>query len=531
MEPRINEGDLVVLKTGSYGIGDVVGYQSKALQRVVMHRIVEDSPEGYVTQGDNNDWLDTDRPTDADVIGKEWLHVPGAGKWLVKARSPGVAALLLGLLTLTFFLGNEKKKRRARTGKGPEVPRIALDSLTSSQKTMLAGCGVAALIFFLLAAISFRQPLVSPISADAAYEHVGDFDYSAQVEPNPVYPGGKVEPGRPVFLRLVDQLDVSFTYQLSSKAPHKVSGQAMMFARIRGATGWTKAIPISRIRAFEGDQVKLDGTLDFDKIQSVSKTVQDITGLTESEQVVELVPRIDVQGQVAGESISEQFTPTLAFQMDTYQFRVAAGTPEAAAAGGAPALSDPLHQTEPGEVSVSDIRSNSLNLLGASVGIRSARTVSLLGLLAAAIAAAVLWLRFSRPAHRDESALIAAQYGEWLIPIESSQAQSQQKIVRVKSIEALVRLAELYERMILHQEGETSHTYLVEEEGVVYCYQTADATEGRVTERKPASRPHFGSRRSREEQRKVEVARLREELSEIEAEVLQQNKAGRPEDQ
>ena len=45
-------------------------------------------------------------------------------------------------------------------------------------------------------------------------------------------------------------------------------------------------------------------------------------------------------------------------------------------------------------------------------------------------------------------------------------------ILDVTTMEGLVRLAERYERMILHEVFEGVHSYLVEEDGVVYRYRT-----------------------------------------------------------
>ena len=533
MQPEYYEGDLVVLrKADGYVKGDIVGYESSSIKRTILHRIHDFRDGALVTKGDNNSWLDSDRPKSADVIGKAWLHVPGAGKWLAKTRSPAVATTLIALVALTFFLGSEKKKRRARKGKGPQLPRIAFGSFTDQQKTWLAVPAGLLLAFLLLAAISFRQPLVSAISSDAAYEHVGTFDYSADVKKNPVYPTGKVEPGRPIFLRLVDKLDVSFTYRLKTDVDHQIAGQAGLFAQVKGATGWTKTIPLQTAKTFKGDEVRLSGTLEFARVQRISQQVQKITGLPESGQTVELTPRVTITGDMAGQEVSEQFAPTLAMQMDTFQVQLTPGDVGSSDAEGA---ATPLRQSQPGEVKISETQANDLSLLGLSLDIQSTRMGSLAGALLALIALGLLWMRFSNPAHADEASLIQAQYGDWLIPVESMRAQSQQKAVQVKSMEALVRLAELYERMILHESADGIHSYFVEEEGLVYYYQALNDQKpeqlqaAAATSATAPAAPKFSGRKLREERRRDEVARLKQDLTDIEAEVLRE-KAGPTED-
>ena len=46
--------------------------------------------DGFVTQGDNNDWLDEDQPTEDEILGRLFLRIPQGGKALDALRSPGI---------------------------------------------------------------------------------------------------------------------------------------------------------------------------------------------------------------------------------------------------------------------------------------------------------------------------------------------------------------------------------------------------------------------------------------------------------
>ena len=95
MEPGFQTGDLAILRPAdSYAVGDVVAYRSESLDTIVMHRIVAGDANGFVTQGDNNDWLDEDRPTEGEILGTLFLRVPLAGKAIGAVRSPAVLAVL-----------------------------------------------------------------------------------------------------------------------------------------------------------------------------------------------------------------------------------------------------------------------------------------------------------------------------------------------------------------------------------------------------------------------------------------------------
>jgi len=70
MVPALSRSDLVALRpAASYRIGDVVGYRSALLGRVVLHRIAATVGTTYVLKGDHNEIVDPDRPTRADLVG------------------------------------------------------------------------------------------------------------------------------------------------------------------------------------------------------------------------------------------------------------------------------------------------------------------------------------------------------------------------------------------------------------------------------------------------------------------------------
>src|SRR3954462_7271319 len=116
MQPRFHTGDLAVLNPADgYAIGDVVAYPSKALHTIVMHRIVSGDANGFVTQGDNNDWLDEDRPTEDEILGRLFVRIPRGGQVIGALRSPEVLfSLAGGLLVLLGGMHDPRGRRIAR---------------------------------------------------------------------------------------------------------------------------------------------------------------------------------------------------------------------------------------------------------------------------------------------------------------------------------------------------------------------------------------------------------------------------------
>lgn len=118
MLPRYHAGDLVILRREpSYHVGEVAAFHNQQLHVIVLHRIVAIRDRRYVFKGDNNSWVTTYEPTKSQIVGAEWLHLPGAGHVILDLRIPIIAAALLGLLWLYSFwprLSTRRQRRRHR---------------------------------------------------------------------------------------------------------------------------------------------------------------------------------------------------------------------------------------------------------------------------------------------------------------------------------------------------------------------------------------------------------------------------------
>jgi signal peptidase I len=115
MLPEYHTGDLVVVhREPSYQVGEVAAFHDQQLHAVVLHRIVAIRGNRYVFKGDNNPVDTPYEPTRSQIVGAQWVHVPGAGNVVLDLRRPIVAAVLLGLLALYSFSPAARSRRRRR---------------------------------------------------------------------------------------------------------------------------------------------------------------------------------------------------------------------------------------------------------------------------------------------------------------------------------------------------------------------------------------------------------------------------------
>ena len=115
MLPHFRAGGLVLLRQESnYHVGEVAAYHNGQLGVVVMHRIIAVKDGHYAFKGDNNNFVDTYEPTRAQIVGAEWLYLPGAGRYVQEIRDPFVAAIALGALWLYSFSPRSRSRRQRR---------------------------------------------------------------------------------------------------------------------------------------------------------------------------------------------------------------------------------------------------------------------------------------------------------------------------------------------------------------------------------------------------------------------------------
>lgn len=474
MKPRIHEGDLVLVReSDTYTQGDVIAYDSTMLKQPVLHRIVSGGPNGYVTKGDNNDWFDSDRPSDADVIGKEWIHIPKAGRVLALVGTPVGAAVLAGIGGLLIFAGHSMSRTRGR--RRTTMPKIDTSRLADANIARQFAFGAVALgvvASLVLAYMSLTADPVTLQSGGSSYTHTGEFTYEATAPEGDVYPDGKATTGEPLFLQLIDEVDVAFTYRLEAEASADIAGAAMLWLRVTDGTGWQDSFPLQTKTEFGGAEIQVSDTIRPERIQDRVATVQEQTGVVSSPITVTLIPTVDIVGTIGGATIEDRFQPHLELSLDGPQMKLGPAAESSASDPNASA-SDPLQPRQDGDAGETRIAPAQLSLLGIDLSVRNARLLAFVGLAASLAAGWWLYGRSTRGKDDDEDAAIAAGYGEWLIPV-APPATRADSAIEVTSIEGLVRLAERYERMILHSENGSGHRYMVEDAGVLYYYETGD---------------------------------------------------------
>lgn len=467
MEPELQRGDLAVVRKRSvYRAGDVVLYDSRELGSKVLHRIVRVDGGRFVLKGDNNSFLDAERPTEEQIVGSLWVTAPAVGRATEWLRRPLHSALLVGLVTLIALGGGLGAGAAVRRGGqlGRSRPRVATPprsprSFPEELRPLLTGLAAAAAACVALGVVSFARPLNGKETVQAAYAHQGRFEYEARVPKSAAYPDGQVSTGEPVFLRLVSRLRVTFSYRLESERPVAASGRIALAARLSDGRGWERVLPLAPERPFGNSGSTVSGVLDLDRIERIVEEVRNLTGSAQTAYTVAVLPRVEVAGRVGGEPIDAIFAPSLSF--DAGDLRLQPNL-EGGEGVGPFAPREPVRGTRVAPAKVS------LGVLSLSVA--TARRVSLLGIAVLLLLGGLALFAGRRRQGGDEHERIRARYGQLLLPV-SSLSGNWAQVTELADIDALARLAEHQGKLILHVADGPDRSYVVEDGSTAYRYR------------------------------------------------------------
>lgn len=453
MEPDFHLGDLAIIRTASsYKINDIVTYWDEIIQAHVIHRIIAIEQDRFILQGDNNGWIDTTQPSSDDILGKLWIHIPHAGKFMDWMKEPINFALTItlfgGIVMTTLFLKPRNAQKKHVQPSYKNYIEIAV---------YLLGFALLASVALLLYA--FNQPTSIPASA-TLYQQEGRFHYSATSIPG-IYDEATIRSGEPIFTTHTCLLNLSFSYYISGTQMQDISGNHQLYARVTDEkSGWQRSIPVNQDAAFSGNAFASTGVVDLCQVQQLINTLEEQTGMRANYKM-EIIAPVLVTGNIAGQAVTDTFVPKLTFRFDDVHFYLDSIDKSA----------DAFIFTKVGvNNSILSTESNRVSFLGLAPTVLGLRVFSIIGLFFSlggfGIVAAVIY----SISQKDPDFLRHLKYGNLLVDVQSSSFEPTSPIADVDSMSTLAKLAERHNTMILHVARPLLHDYLVQTTQVTYRY-------------------------------------------------------------
>ncbi len=484
MSPKYMLGDLVVIRNQeNYKIGDSVTYQHPEID-YVFHRIVEVDPEGrFILQGDHNAWEDSYHPSEEEIVGKLWWHIPKLGNTLESLRSPwgfAILTLVFGFLLFTIVVPPDKKRgRRKERGKGNFMSG-------SYQKTgeNLFILAVLALGALFLGLAAFRHPVLNEIHAPLAYEQQAVFHYTANV-PSGIYDSDRIQPGEPIFRLLNGSFSIGLNYLFISVHPAELEGTYRLLARVSDGSGWKRTLELTPETAFSGNVFTVSETLELDEIQGFIDSLEKETGVARSQYTLSVLSEIQIEGRVSELALQDSFSPEINFDITNL---------EVVLRDVSDLSQDALSSIKTSALTRTLYEQNHLNILGLKIPVLLARWIA-----AGVGIPAVLFLIFSlvqlyTSTQRSELERVRVWYGSMLIEARDMQILDSPRQVEIASIDDLAKFAEQDQRSILHLPDGNSHHFFVQTPEQLYHYQLEENSTGIGVITAPANKENWVAR-------------------------------------
>ncbi|WP_084128892.1 signal peptidase I [Demequina sp. NBRC 110055] len=167
MLPTYEPRDMVIARTGEPKVGDVIVYAPDDLGGAqIVHRIIGgNADDGWVLQGDNNDFIDPFEPTADEVRGIVRVHLPFVGHVTVVLLNP-ITWFFVLLLALAILIWPSKCSGASRSERGDPADVTdgapVVKKARAPRKVTGSATGVVAL---LVAATLITMASVTPASA------------------------------------------------------------------------------------------------------------------------------------------------------------------------------------------------------------------------------------------------------------------------------------------------------------------------------------------------------------------------------
>ncbi len=329
------------------------------------------------------------------------------------------------------------------------------------------------------------RPVEHDVTVAKSFTATYDFDYSADApSATGVYADGSLSFGDPVFLSVVDVVDVVVDFGLEGADAQLTDGALTTKVVVASDSGWSRVLYVRADVPFTGNEASASVEVDFGFASRSAKALARSSGI-EGRVTVTVLARVGgvvtVPGRVEGGNQRTSVTAaSLVFDLDENSARLhgyQAPSPEnqldETPSGTAAATSV---STGPATQSVADVantvlnRPTTLSIFKWDAEIEQLRRVGIVltatFLLVALFNALLLW----RAGRRSEVEYLDLRHGTRIFPLLDAPATVRAEAVWVGSFETLVAIAENAEVDILHRLGSINDSYYVFDGPRVFGY-------------------------------------------------------------
>ena len=311
------------------------------------------------------------------------------------------------------------------------------------------------------------------------YQHTGQYDYTAKINPNLLYNQTILRPGEgTLYTKIIDYINLTFTYTFTSSHPTNITSiEYKTSAELESPGKWTKPFTATEMP----DIFQLTSAVNCTQQKASTTLFLNYT------QIDGLVGTID--GQI-GTSKSSKYN--LMIKPDIYittDITVAEGDVRTIYESFAPSITIEFGEGAPSHISIGDLRHvRSDSLTGAHhIFHQSVVNWRIASLLATAITIPLLtattwvYLKTKPPSPAKPIKKIIGPHKE-LIAETTQKPPEATTTINIKTLEDLAKISEALIKPILHStspttNGQTIHIFYIMDNNTKYQFKTATPTE------------------------------------------------------
>lgn len=321
-----------------------------------------------------------------------------------------------------------------------------------------------------------QKPLTySSYVANCEYWQQADYNYTASIKPSVLYENRTtLLPGETAYRSLIKSLNISLTYNFTSNPPPEDTYVIYNVSAILDAEGqWSMEFVLTLEKTQTTPEIKETYQLNLTEIEGLIKTIEGETEIRASAYYYKIVPKIRLNASTAGESITEEYTPTLTIRLETKILEFTG-----------------LSHKKPKSIGDYQTSETSWSLASLTTTVRNMRYISyaLVLLFSGCLAFTVLRMQKIPPLPFMET--IKKEYRDKIIEAKEPLTKKVEKAtIKVESVEDLVKVSEETFKPIIHEtstvkEGKLKrHIFYILDADIRYEFTLEEMVEAQKVER------------------------------------------------
>jgi len=298
--------------------------------------------------------------------------------------------------------------------------------------------------------------LRSKNNLDLSYVQSAEYGYTAHVKPSLLYDNRtEASEGEPLYLKLVDRLDITLTYNLTQTPKTFYMIDIRLSYETSGTLSggdWAKTYAL-KPKVTTDARFSDTYTLDIREIQGIVEAIGKETGTGIYTYTYEIKPRINLEASAGGEPIVQEFAPTLTIKFDGGKIQV-----------------EGLRSTKAGSVTHLETEAATWSLLGLSAQVGTMKAASIIASISlAALLTASTRFTLRERASRPLLERLSGDIRDKIIEASEPPKTTKREIIKVGSIEDLAKVSEETFKPIIHHDdafyvldGDTRYEFTME---------------------------------------------------------------------